>query len=96
MLGKIEAGGGEFQFLEIIGTNVLANELVRYFSNLTANECWESAKHVLRVKRALGGIIDLYHQSTCRDTKGIVKGKCRDISSVSQLVEGVREGRIVN
>ena len=26
----------------------------------------------------------------------IVKGKCRDISSVSQRVEGVGEGRIVN
>ena len=44
----------EFQFLEVIGTNVLANE-VRHFSNLTAKECWESAK---RVKHALGGIID--------------------------------------
>ena len=26
----------------------------------------------------------------------IVKGKCRDISSMSQRVEGVGEGRIVN
>ena len=26
----------------------------------------------------------------------IVKGKCKDISSVSQRVEGVGEGRIVN
>ena len=47
MLGKIEAGR-EFQFPEIIGTNVLANEVVRYFSNLTAKECWESVKRVLR------------------------------------------------
>ena len=50
--------GSEFQFLEVIGTNVLANEVVRHFSNLTAKECWESAKRVLRVKRALVGIID--------------------------------------
>ena len=50
--------GREFQFLEVIGTNVLTNEVVRYFSNLAAKECWESAKRVLRVKRALGGIID--------------------------------------
>ena len=48
----------EFQFLEVIGTNVLANEVVRHFSNLTAKECWESAKRVLRAKHALGGIID--------------------------------------
>ena len=50
--------GREFQFLEVIGTNVLANEVVRHFSNLTAKECWESAKRVLLAKRALGGIID--------------------------------------
>ena len=50
--------GREFQFLDVIGTNVLVNEVVRHFSNLTANECWESAKRVLRVKHALGGIID--------------------------------------
>ena len=41
--GKMEAGR-EFQFLEVIGTNVLANEVARHFSNLTAKECWESAK----------------------------------------------------
>ena len=50
--------GREFQFLEVIGTNVLANEVVRHLSNLTAKECWESAKRVLRAKHALGGIID--------------------------------------
>ena len=50
--------GREFQFLEVIGTNILANEVVRHFSNLTAKECWESAKRVLRAKQALGGIID--------------------------------------
>ena len=50
--------GNEFQFFEVIGTNVLANEVVRHFSKLTAKECWESAKHVLRAKHALGGITD--------------------------------------
>ena len=50
--------GREFQFLEVIKTNVLANEVVRHFSNLTGKECWESAKRVLRAKHALGGIID--------------------------------------
>ena len=50
--------GREFQCLEVIGTSVLAKEVVRHFSNLTAEECWESAKRALRVKRALGGIID--------------------------------------
>ena len=57
MLGKIDAGRG-FQFLEVIGINVLANEVVRHFSNLTAKECWESVKRVLRAKHALGGITD--------------------------------------
>ena len=51
--------GKEFQFLEVIGTNVFANEVVRHFSTLTAKECWESAKRVLRAKHALGGITDL-------------------------------------
>ena len=50
--------GREFQFLEVIGTNVLAKEVVRHLYNLTAKECWESAKRVLRAKHALGGIID--------------------------------------
>ena len=50
--------GREFQLLEVIGTNVLAKEVVRHLSNLTAKECWESAKRVLRAKHALGGIID--------------------------------------
>ena len=53
-----DGGREEFQFLEVIGTNELANEVVRHFSNLTAKECWESAKRVLRAKHALGGIID--------------------------------------
>ena len=50
--------GREFQFLEVIGTNVLANEVVRHFSNLAANESWDSAKRVLRAKHALWGITD--------------------------------------
>ena len=57
MLGKIEAGR-EFQFLEVMGIYEFANEVVRHFSNLTARECCESAKRVLRAKHALGGIID--------------------------------------
>ena len=52
MLGKTEAGR-EFQFFEVMGTNVLVNEVVGHFSNLTAKECWESAK---RAKLGLGGI----------------------------------------
>ena len=66
--------GREFQFLEVMGTNVLVNEVVRHFSNLTAKKCWESAKRVLRVKRALGGeLLTLTHQSTCRHSKGKVQ-----------------------
>ena len=42
----MEAGRG-FQFLEVMGTNVVANEVVRDFSNLIAKVCWESAKRVL-------------------------------------------------
>ena len=38
---KIISAGKEFQFLEVTGTKVLANEVVRHFSNLTAKECWE-------------------------------------------------------
>ena len=51
--------GREFQYLEVIGTIVLANEMVRHFSNLTTKECWESAKRVLHAKHPLGGITDL-------------------------------------
>ena len=59
----------EFQFLEVMGTNVLANEVVRHFSNLTAKECYESAKRVLLTKHALGGgLLILTYQSTCLDS----------------------------
>ena len=57
--------GREFQFLEVMGTNVLPNEVVWHFSNLTAKECWESAKCVLH---ALGELLILTHQSTCHDS----------------------------
>ena len=50
--------GREFQFFEVMGINVLANEVVWHFSNLPAKECRESAKRVLRAKHALGGITD--------------------------------------
>ena len=73
----MEAEEREFQFLEVIGTNVLANEVVRHFSNLTAKECWESAKRELRAKHALGGIIDF---NSSEHLPSIVKGKRRDIS----------------
>ena len=48
------------------GDKRLANEVVRHFFNLTAKGCWESAKRVLRVKHALGGIID-FNSSYARD-----------------------------
>ena len=88
--------GREFQFLEVIGTNVLANEVVRHFSNFTTKECWESAKRMLRAKHTLVGITDFQLLRAPAVVVSIVKGKCRDISSVSQRVEGVGEGRIVN
>ena len=46
--------GREFQFLEVMGTKILANEVVRAFSNLTTKECWESEKRMLRTQHALG------------------------------------------
>ena len=60
--------GREFQFFEVMGTNVFANEVVGHFFNLTAEECWESAKRVLRAKHALGELLILSHKSTCRDS----------------------------
>ena len=62
--GKLEAGR-EFQFLEVIGTNVLPNEVVRHFSNLTAKECWESC---YEQSTLWGESLTLTHQSTCRDS----------------------------
>ena len=55
---KIISAGRKFQFLEVMGTNVLANEVVRHFSNSTAKGCWESVKRVVRAKHALRGITD--------------------------------------
>ena len=55
---KIVSVGREFQLLEVIGTNVLANEVVRHLSNLTTKESWESAKRVLSAKHALGRSTD--------------------------------------
>ena len=49
--------GREFQFLEVMGTKILANEVVRAFSNLTTKECWESEKRMLRTQHALGAEI---------------------------------------
>ena len=53
MLEKMEAGR-EFQFSEVMKTNVISNEVVRHFSDLTPKECWESAKRELSAKHALG------------------------------------------
>ena len=58
MWGKREAGRREFQFFEVMEANVLVNEMVRHFFNLTAKECWESANRVLRSNQFLGGIVD--------------------------------------
>ena len=82
--------GREFQFLEVIGTNVLAKEVVRYLSNLTAKECWESAKRVLRAKHAL----TLTHQSTCRDSI-YSKGKAQR-HFFGESRESVREESSIN
>ena len=57
MSSKTEAGS-EFQFLEVMGTNVLANELDRNFSKFPAKGCRESAKRVLRAKQDLGRMTD--------------------------------------
>ena len=57
MSGKTEAGI-DFGILEVMGTNVLENEVVRHFSNFTAKRYWESAKRVLPAKHALGEITD--------------------------------------
>ena len=43
--------GREFQFLEVIGTNELAKEVVWHLSNLTAKEYWESAKTRIGARR---------------------------------------------
>ena len=70
MSGKMEVVK-EFQFLEVTGTNVMGNEVPRHLSNLTANGCWESAKRVQYPKHALGELMILTHQSTCREVISI-------------------------
>ena len=55
--------GRELQFFDITGTNVLANEVVQHFFNLTTKECWESEKRVLWQE-----LLILTHQSTRRDS----------------------------
>ena len=57
MSGKTEAGR-EFHFPEVMGTNVLANEVIQHFSNFTAKGCREFSKRALRAKHALGGMDD--------------------------------------
>ena len=76
--------GSEFQFLEVMGTNVLANEVVRHISNLTEKDVgdWRNACYtqsmLIRAPTMIGFI---------------KKGKRRDMR---QRVEGVGKGRIVN
>ena len=53
MSGKTEARR-KFQLFGVMGTNVLANEVVRHFSNFMSKECWEFAKRELRAEQALG------------------------------------------
>ena len=96
---KMEAGR-EFQFHEVMETNVLANAVVRHFSNLTPKECCESAKRVVHAKHALGELPILTHQSTCRDSI-YNKGKAQRHFFDEQVkkrkrVEGVGEVRIVD
>ena len=59
MSGKTKAER-EFQFIGFMGTNVLTNEVVRQFSNLTKEGCWELVNRVLSVRRLCGvlGITD--------------------------------------
>ena len=61
--------GREFQLLEVIGTNVLANEVVRHFSNLTATE-WLGIGETRATRKARfgGELLTLTHQSTRRDS----------------------------
>ena len=56
-------GRREFQFLEVMRTNLLANDVVRHFPNLTAKGCWKSAQSVLSAKHALGLINSSEHMS---------------------------------
>ena len=58
MSGMKEEEEREFQFHEVMGIYVLANEVVRHSSNLTTKECREPEKRVLRAKHPLGGITD--------------------------------------
>ena len=50
--GKTEAGR-EFQFLEVMGGNELANVLVRYFCNLTAEFNFLIAFLLLQINMAM-------------------------------------------
>ena len=77
--------GGKLQFLEVIGTKVLANEVIRHLSNLIAQVCWESAN----AGYTIGGIIEF------RSSKHmIITIKCskrRNGFSMGQLAEVVSE-----
>ena len=58
--------GREFQFLEIIGTNVLAKEVVRHFSNLTAQSVGNRRNACYAQSMLWEELLTLTDQSTCR------------------------------
>ena len=59
--------GREFQFLEVIGTNVLANEVVRHFSNLTAKKSVGNRRNACCAQSTLWEeLLTLTLRSTCR------------------------------
>ena len=57
--------GREFRFIEDTGTN---DWRMKWSSTLTVKEWWESGKRVLRAMDALGELLILTHQITCRDS----------------------------
>ena len=84
--------GREFQFLEVMGTNLIANGVVRQFNR---TKMLGIANRVLRAKHALGGITDTIHYSTCPDS--IYKiGKVRKPFFDEPASRGIGVGRIVN
>ena len=61
--------GREFPFLEVMGTNVLANEVVRHFSNFNRERVLGIDKTRASRKACFGGELQiLTHQSTCHDS----------------------------
>ena len=82
--------GREFQFLEVIGTNVLADEVVRH---VWPRKSVGNRRNACYAQSTLWGeLLNLTHQSTCRD--GIYsKGKAQRqfLRWASESRESVRE-----